>query len=364
MNQIQNPRTSTSEKLRFIRFPRALMLALTMVPVSGALLAQEQSDSIPYTARAQVLEFTDRMASEHQYDRGKLESLFEAARYQQSIIDAISRPAEKRLLWWEYRKIFLTISRIVQGAEFWLEHEQVLNQISKNYQVDPEVIVAILGVETFYGQRTGRYRVMDSLTTLGFDYPPRSRFFRKELEQFLLLAREEGKDPLVFTGSYAGAMGWGQFIPSSFRSYAVDADRDGLRDIWNNPVDAMGSVANYLKRHGWREGAPVVHQAEVSGDRFTHLVNKGIRNKGLKQGATAQQFKTMGVTGGLQMQNGRRFGLIRLDEEQGEKFWLAEKNFFVITTYNTSRLYAMAVYDLSQAVRQAYLDAKGNEGKL
>lgn len=344
--------------------PRRLWLLLRL-PVLFALVFGmnvafgEDIQTIDYAKHEAVLSFIEDMAAQHGYDENALRQLFGEVRYQQSIVDAITRPAEKRLLWRDYRKIFLTEARIQKGAKFWLDNERLLDRVVAKYQVSPAIIVAILGVETFYGTRIGGYRVMDALTTLAFNYPPRATFFLGELRHFLLLARDEGnKNPLDFKGSYAGAMGYGQFIPSSFRHYAVDFDKDGTRDIWHNTADALGSVANYLKRHHWHADEPVVHSVEVTGAAFEAFVNKGIRRKGLANGTTAESFRRLGVH--TDLPSNRKLALIRFGEEQDRQYWLAENNFFVITTYNTSRLYAMAVYDLSRAVLATYCDAKAS----
>ena len=340
----------------------AIALLLTAL-FSGALMAA--ADVAPaepvlnYSARADVIDFIDELVRKDKFSSEQLESWFAEAQYQQSIIDVISRPAEKRLAWWGYRRIFLQDARIQGGMKFWLANEKTLTEVAKKYKVDPEIIVSILGVETLYGQRAGSYRVIDALATLGFDYPPRSKFFRKELRHFFLLIREEDKDPFSFKGSYAGAMGYGQFIPSSYREYAVDFDQDGLRDIWQNVDDSVASIANYLKRHRWHQNDPVVHPVKVSGNAFEPFVNKGMRRKGLAAGALVSHFKTLGVQ--TDLPDNRKVALIRLEDKEGSKYWLAEHNFFVITTYNISRLYAMAVYDLSKEIKQVYCAKKASQ---
>lgn len=310
--------------------------------------------------------FIERMEKKHNYNGDELRQMFAEATYKQRIIDAITHPAEKRLKWWEYRNIFLKEKRINKGVLFWRENENILKAVSEAYQVDPHVVVAIIGVETRYGSIIGSYRLVDSLSTLGFDYPPRSKFFLSELEQFLLLAREEKKDPLSFKGSYAGAMGYGQFIPSSYRNYAVDFDEDGLRDIWSNVADALGSVANYLRRHGWQAQAPVVHPVRVKNDDALETkINQGLRQQGLAEGATLPYFKSRGVDiSDIPFDRKRRLGLIRLAEKEGPAYWLAENNFYVITTYNISRLYAMAVHELSKSILHAYCQQTGQAQSL
>lgn len=202
--------------------------------------------------------------------------VFAEVQRKQSILDAISRPAERVKPWKDYRPMFITDARIARGVDFWRQHEAVLARAEQEYGVPAQYIVAIIGVETFFGRNTGNYRVIDALSTLGFDYPPRAEFFRKELREFLLLAREEQLDPLTLKGSYAGAMGLPQFMPSSFRNFAVDFDGDGHINIWNNPDDAIGSVASYFKRHGWVPGEGVVSRAWVDGGRADEGLTTGI----------------------------------------------------------------------------------------
>ncbi|MEM6708301.1 MAG: lytic murein transglycosylase B, partial [Pseudomonadota bacterium] len=248
-----------------------------------------------YTEREAVQAFATELVDEHGFDRAALLETLANARKQQSILDAISRPAEKTLSWHEYRPIFVKDSSITQGLEFWREHADALARAEATYGVPAEYIVAIIGVETRWGRILGRYRVLDALATLAFDYPPRSKFFRKELIEFLLLAREEGRDPASLKGSYAGAMGYGQFIPSSYRAYAVDFDGDGERDIWSNPVDAIGSVANYFKQHGWKGAAPVAVLASMPSaeDAFGRL--DALANENLKPSKTVAELRGMGL---------------------------------------------------------------------
>jgi len=302
-----------------------------------------------YLQRPEVQQFIDELVREHKYDRKVLEGALDAAQYKQGIIDAITRPAEKRLEWWEYRRIFLKPARIRAGVEFWSTHAELMERIAERYQVDAHVIVAILGVETYYGNRTGSYRVVDSLATLGFDYAPRARFFRGQLREFFLLAREERRSPVEFTGSYAGAMGYGQFIPSSYRAYAVDFDQDGHRDIWNNVADAAGSVANYLKEHRWRYREDIVQPVTVSGKAFADKVNTG-----LSANTRVGELKALGVY--TDLADDQSVGLVELGERDGPAYWLAQHNFYVITKYNRSRLYAMAVHDLAEAVAAGFAD--------
>ncbi|MFQ5642168.1 MAG: lytic murein transglycosylase B [Thiogranum sp.] len=298
----------------------------------------------------EVQVFIDSMVKQHRFDRQQLETLFAGAKKREDILEAISRPAEKTKPWYEYRKIFLTPSRIEGGVGFWKENVAILERASRKYGVDPAIVVAIIGVETRYGANTGSYRVIDSLSTLAFAYPPRSKFFRSELEHFLILAREEDVDTGSAKGSYAGAMGYGQFIPSSYRSYAVDFDGDGKRDLWNSLDDIIGSVANYFHRHGWRAGEPVANK--VTG---TATIKESQLSEKLKPGEkTAGDFAREGITSTPPLPDGQPVALLKLEQSNGPEYWLTSNNFYVITRYNRSPLYSMAVYQLSEAIRDEY----------
>lgn len=318
---------------------RSLMLA-------GVLpLLLHGSTYADYSQRADVRAFLTEMQVEHGFSPEELDALFSRVERKQSTLNAIARPAERTLKWHEYRDIFLKEPRIEQGLEYWRQHEAVLAEAEAVYGVPPEYVVAILGVETRYGRITGGYRVVDALATLAFDYPPRAEFFRKELVQFLLLSREEGRDPLELTGSYAGAMGYAQFMPSSFRHYAVDFDQDGRRDIWGDPWDVVGSIANYLKVHGWRAGAPVVVPVSVTGEAA-----EAVANTTLELDRTVAELRALGVEVG-ELAGDLPATLYRMETESGPEYWLGLNNFHVITRYNRSRLYAMAVHQLGQAIK-------------
>lgn len=303
-----------------------------------------------YGSHPKAKAFVDQMVKDHGFERQQVQHWLTEAQKKQSILDAIARPAEKTKPWKDYRKIFLTTSRTQKGVEFWLQNREALARAEQTYGVPAEVIVAIIGVETRYGHYTGRYRVIDALSTLAFDYPKRARFFRKELAQFLLLAREQQQNPLDLKGSYAGAMGYGQFMPSSFRAYAVDFDNDALADIWANPTDAIGSVANYFHRHGWQGGRPVVLRAQAQPD-----YDRGVVNHSLKPRETLLSLAQKGFQHSADIRADELATAMRLEGQQGEEFWLGLSNFYVITRYNHSHLYAMAVHQLSQEIKQAYL---------
>ena len=335
----------------------AVGLGVVGALVAGVLLYEPAAAD--YGDRDDVRAYAAETAAAHDFDEEALIALFAEARRKQSILDAISRPAERVKPWHEYRDIFLTRDRIAQGVAFWRENEEVLNRAAVAFEVDPRIIVAIIGVETRYGRNAGSYRVLDALATLSFDYPPRSKFFRKELTEFLLLAREEDKNPTDLTGSYAGAMGYGQFIPSSFRAYAVDFDGDGIRDIWNNPSDAIGSVGNYFHQHGWRSGGLVALPVQASAG-----LPEGVANASLKLKYTVAELRAMGVripsvseevseNVAENLTEDTPAALFRMETEDGPQYWLGLRNFYVITRYNRSRLYALAVLQLADAIAEA-----------
>jgi membrane-bound lytic murein transglycosylase B len=316
----------------------AVLLSLTVVVLNGSARAD-------YASREDVRVYIDGLVEAHNFKEAELVGVFSSAEKKTSILKAIARPVERTLKWYEYRRIFLKEARISQGLEFWSNNESILEQAEEQFGVPPEYVVAIIGVETSYGRNAGSYRVLDALVTLAFDYPPRAKFFRGELTQFLLLAREEGKDPLDLKGSYAGAMGYGQFIPSSFRAYAVDFDGDGVRDIWHNKSDAIGSVANYFSRHGWIDDRPVAFQVEVDG-----VGADDVANRSLRPDLSVAELQALGVKiDSLGIED--KAALFRMEFEDATEYWLGLNNFYVITRYNHSRLYALAVYQLGQAIK-------------
>ncbi|EMR13380.1 lytic murein transglycosylase B [Methylophaga lonarensis MPL] len=294
-------------------------------------------------------QFIDEVVDEFGFDRDELIDLFAQVEVKESILNAIARPAERVRPWHEYRNIFITPARIKGGVNFWKNNAETLAQAEQQYGVPAEIIVAILGVETNYGGNMGSFRVIDALSTLAFRYPPRSPFFRSELKHFLVLTQEEQMSRLDPVGSYAGAMGLGQFMPSSYRAYAVDFNNDGKRNIWTNPVDAIGSIANYLKVHGWVRGESVVHPAELEGD-----VPQTLLDRGLKPATSREELRIMDVNMPDLPPGDDKLTLFSLTQVDGEEYWLGRQNFYAITRYNHSRMYAMAVYQLAGEIRQAY----------
>ncbi len=297
--------------------------------------------------RPDVQAFIAEMGRKHGFNTDALHQLFTAVNFQDAILSAIARPYEAKP-WYAYKKLFLTDARIQGGIEFKQRNAQALANAENKYGVSPEIITAIIGVESSYGKRPGNYRVIDALSTLGFDYPKRGEFFRGELEQFLLLCRDEGMDPLKPTGSYAGAMGMPQFMPSSFRRLAADGDSDGRRDIWSNPADAIASVARYFAANGWQNGAPIAVSAKLEG-----VVSQGLASKSLKPDHALAQFLEMGVVPEEPVNGSPRAALVKLEEENGPAYWLGFQNLYAITRYNHSPLYAVAAYELSKRIASA-----------
>ena len=324
----------------------------TMVPIfavfylSGSIFSMQVLAG-DYAENVAAQEFFEEMKERHNFDELELRKLFSQVHRDQSIIDLVSKPAEKRLAWRDYREIFLDNARIKNGIKFWRENENVISEVSDRSGVPGEIITAIIGVETRYGKVMGNHRVVSALSTLAFDYPPRSRFFRKELEAFLLLTREEGKSPLELKGSYAGAMGYGQFMPSSYRAYAVDSDNDRKRDIWNSRADAIGSVANYLSAHNWEKGGGVATKVEL--DLESRELSEDLVSD-MRPNLTGSQLLKMGFkVPSTHLE--KTVALIRLRSDAESEYWLGEWNFYVITRYNRSPMYAMAVLQLAQALR-------------
>lgn len=304
-----------------------------------------------FSDKKDVKEFIKQMVKEHKFNKQYLEKLFSEAKLYDSILEAIARPAEGKA-WYEYRPIFVTKKRTQGGINFWKKNAVALARAEKKYGVPQEIIVAIIGVETRYGKHAGSYPVFDSLATLAFGYPPRATFFKSELKHFLLMSREEKFKARELIGSYAGAMGMPQFIPSSFRHYAVDFDGDGKRDLWNNPTDAIGSVANYFRKHHWKPGQPVANKVTVDTKRPKY---KKLLTKSLKPAHTQLELLLGGVTLPRGIEKKLKGRLLKLKNPQQAEYWVTWNNFYVITRYNHSSLYSMAVYQLSKKIKEGYL---------
>lgn len=300
------------------------ILVLLVAPASARAVDVEEFPALG--------EFIQEMHTRHGFAERDLQAWFADAEIEEGIIAAITRPREA-LPWHRYKPSFVNAKLARMGAAYWRQHASTLARAERTYGVAPEIVLAIVGVETHFGRNLGRFRIIDALTTLTVHYPPRAPFFRRELAEFLLLARDLKRDPLSFKGSYAGAMGIGQFMPSSYRAYAVDFDDDGARDLLSNPTDALGSVANYLKQHGWRKDEPIY--ATLSPAQTAAAADAPSAAPDTQGGDDATE-------------------VVELANEDGPLFRLTYPNFATIMRYNRSRHYAMAVAELSELIRAEY----------
>ncbi len=308
-------------------------------------LSHSQAAGSPYSEQAQGKQFIQTMTGEYDYSRAQLERIFSHVRPNATILKKISKPAEKTMPWFKYRRIFSDRARITNGTLFYKKYEKVLDEAYDQYGVPPSIIVAILGVETRYGKVMGNDYVIEALSTIAFGYPKRSEFFTKELRAYLRMTKEEGIDPLSLKGSYAGAMGMAQFMPSSYLHYAVDYDKDGKRDLWNTPEDAIFSIAHYLSGNGWVREGLIADEAELT------LPYSGGYNH--KPFVTLASLKAQGIDTLHVLANpDEKVGLLQLQGEKAPLNFITFKNFSVITTYNTSPMYAMAVFELAKSIEE------------
>ncbi len=320
-----------------------LLIVIWLLPTTHFAASVTTGD---YRNREDINTFIAHMAKQSDYSEAELVGLFSQVKKQSHLFDRLNRPAEKALQWHQYRRIFIKEKRIVEGVKFWRRHEQLLTDVSGKTGVPAEIIVAIIGVETFYGIYKGKDPVFDSLVTIAFDYPRRASFFRSELEQFLLLAREQNFDARRLKGSYAGAMGMPQFISSSYRNYAVDGDGDGRVDLFANIADIISSVANYFVRHGWRAGEAVARPLIAIPDNSVSELEPGI-----KTSYRWSEFLQHGLTSRFQINDEAPVALVKLEQKTHPEYWAGFNNFYVITRYNHSELYAMAAYQLSVLIK-------------
>jgi membrane-bound lytic murein transglycosylase B len=342
---------------------RALLVALlALSPLLGWAQASSQPQPVPYAKRPEVRAYIKELVRRHGFVEKELVYLFSRAKRIDSILQSIAQPAERVKSWKEYRELLLTEKRFAGGREFWTAHRAALERAEREFGGPAEYIVAIIGVETLYGRNTGRWRVIDALSTLAFDYPPRAEFFRDELTSYLLLARDEGINVFATKGSYAGALGIPQFMPGSARRYAVDFDGSGSIDLHRSAVDAVGSVANFLRRHGWRPGGEVLLGAKVEGDGYQAYATGTLEPK-----ATLAELAAAGVHPQAPLPEAgaeQRAALIELATPgEPSEFRLGLHNFWVITRYNRSALYATAVSDLAAALRAEMRPAAQEPGK-
>lgn len=335
--------------------------AKSQVQVRKASSNADDGEFANFADWKEVSAFIDQMVEKNGFDRAELVAMFNKVRYIDSAIQLMKpAPASKPKNWAAYRARFVEPVRIQAGVDFWNTYTDALSRAEAQYGVPAEIIVGIIGVETVYGRNVGSFRVMDAITTLAFDYPntptreARMRFFRGELENTLLYARESGIDPFTLLGSYAGAIGWPQFMPSSIRQYGVDFDGKGKIDLRNSPIDAIGSVAHYLAEHGWKTGTPIVFPATLSTDTSAENRWQAMIGQGLEAKYSLDDLTAAGVVPGVVPPNDMRFGLVDLQNGLGPtEYWLGTDNFYAITQYNRSFFYAMSVVDLGRAVRVA-----------
>lgn len=326
-----------------------ILIAATLTLGSTTCAADARPN---YAHHKQAEAFIADMVNKHGFKRERLEQLFAKTEYRDDIIRLMKRPAEGKD-WKDYRPIFITEKRIQGGVAFWNKHAALFDAMHKRFGVPAQIVTAIIGVETFYGGNIGRHRVIDAISTLAFDYPPRAKFFRNELQNYLQLCREEGFDPLSHKGSYAGAMGLGQFIPSSYRHYAVDGDNDGQRDLWDSPADIIFSVANYFAEHGWHPDEAIAAPLKLRNNSQTTAIDK-LANQGLKPATSWSRLQGLGATTdldpGSDLKADTDVTVMKLNSKTGAERWIGLHNFYVITRYNHSHKYAMAVFQLSEAI--------------
>ncbi len=323
----------------------ALVLAVSFASPSTAETNELSTNPTPYIQRTEVREFIRDVANRNELNQHTIAGWFRTLKPLPHILKAISTPAEHTLTWREYRPIFLGKERISAGRQFLVTHQDTLQRAADTYGVPAEIIAAIIGVETFYGKHTGKHKALESLATLAFDYPPRSKFFTDELEEFIILASEEGWDATERRGSYAAAMGFPQFISSSYRAYAVDFDGDNKRDLINSVEDSIGSVGNYLARHGWRTGEPIAERWKTTADNAAAVAK--LDRDSLKPKISVAAVQALGFPA----VGNDLVSVMKLNGKSGNETWVGYKNFYVITRYNHSRLYAMAVMQLAQQLR-------------
>jgi membrane-bound lytic murein transglycosylase B len=336
---------------RFFLAPRARPLSLLRNPLrlifaAFALLASLVCAGAVPVLRPEIEAFIEDMGKKHGYEPGPLRRLFAQVQTRPSILRAMAAPGTARP-WYEFRRRIVEAGRIDSGARFWAENSAALERASRDFGVPPELIVATIGIETMYGRNMGSFKVLDALSTLAFEYPPRAEFFRGELEQYLLLVRDSGIDSAT-RGSYAGAIGIPQFIPSSYRKYAIDFDGDGRRDLVNSTADAIGSVANYYRSFGWKAGAAVVASADPGAVDVAPLIAAGIKPHIKVAELKSQGFKVQGA-----VEDDMEATVFSIETDNGPRVMLGFNNFYVITRYNRSVNYAMAVYELSREIKAA-----------
>lgn len=344
-------------------FGNQTIFAVESSPATGghpkSKTTKAQSSDRKFSDRKEVQQFIWDLYVKHKLNIQQLKQLLKISP-DPKVIQLISKPFEE-VFWPQYREKFVTEERAKAGVDFWKANEAALKRAEAEYGVPAEIIVAIIGVETYYGRNTGNFLVVQALATLAFNYPPRATFFRNELEQFFLLINEEKLDGKTVLGSYAGAMGLPQFMPSSYRRYAVDFSGHGKRDLIHSTTDAIGSVANYFSEHGWKSGQPVAYPAQVYGSEYQRLANTNMKDPQPK--LTLEAYSRFNIQpkdkNGLKLNKDAKASFIMLkSNDPNPELWLTLQNFYVITRYNHSVNYAMAVYQLSQRIRELHQRGK------
>jgi membrane-bound lytic murein transglycosylase B len=324
-----------------MRILSAIISYLTLI-VCGVMAADAQTPPDDFRPlRPEIEKFVAYMARTHGFNARDLRALFAKVKISEGVTRSMNAPSTAKP-WYEFKPLFVDQARIAGGVKFWNDNAEVLARARNDFGVPENIIVALIGVETRYGRHVGTYRIMDTLSTLAFEYPTRREFFRGELEQFLLLAREQQWDPLSIKGSFAGAMGLPQFMPSSYRKHAIDYDTDGRIDLWSNAADAIGSVASYLKEYGWKDGGPIVAPARVDTADWRALVDLG-----LKPTLTLDQWRMRGADTLSGASPQLPASLFSIDLIGGPEFWFGFDNFYALLQYNRSRNYVMAIYELA-----------------
>jgi membrane-bound lytic murein transglycosylase B len=323
------------------------LLALSLLAFTTSIMAEpcKGEDGV----RPDVEKFIAQMVKKHQFRAEELCKLFGEVHFIPNVVNLMTpSPLGKTVTWEDYRKNFVNTMRIRKGVQFWNENAAAIAKASADHGVPAQILVAIIGVETIYGRRTGKYRLIDTLTTLAFDYPRRADFYLEQLENFLLLTRDLGLAPQSLQGSFAGATGIPQFIPSSYRKYAIDGDGDGYADIWTNPADAIASIANYLRSYGWETGKPVAQRISVTGENFREVLGNGTLRR-----YPIEELERAGAQVTEPVAPGTAAMLLEMGFSSGNEYWLGFNNFYAITRYNKSLFYAMAVFQLSEELRRA-----------
>lgn len=335
-------------RIRYFRM-KAFFVCCLLASITLLAVIWTNGQSKLFGERADVQAFIQEMVQQYHFDADELTALFNRVQEKPQILAKIQRPFEDRKQWFEYRDYFVTEKRVREGVEFWKQYEKALARAEKRYDIPVAIIVAIIGVESNYGEYLGEFKVLEALANIAFRYKPRSDFFRTQLVEFLLLCSEKQIDPTVPLGSYAGAIGQPQFMPRAFREYAVDFNNSGSIDLTHNEEDVIGSIANFLKEHGWEKDGKILVAAKKE-----QSYSESLPVNVLEEQFTVERLVKAGLSPLAEVKAHTRFGIIRLMEREGPKYWLGLHNMYVLTQYNTHIQYGMVVYELSQRISKRY----------